>query len=295
MTVQVTSNVNPNFPIPFQDNSAATLALQFATIKTELELIFAAINAGVSLSAILTAISALSSTGTLQIDSTTAASTYPVTTFGKSLINTATAAAAQSALLLGSAATQATSAFALAGHTHTVATLPPMVGATGIAVGAAGYAPQPLAGDNVKFLTGGATYTGIQGAVTGAITGNYQLYSQPSFDNPRFAFFDNGNSGASKSISVATAQFQRITLTANAVTITLTNFGPSATVLPLVLEVVQDGTGSRVPTFAGSTFKFVAGAAPVWSTVAGKKDIVCIYSPDGGSTAILSLAGIDFR
>lgn len=295
MAIQTVSNVNPNFPVPLQDNAAQTLQNQFKTIKTELELIFGAVNAGVSLSAILTAISGITSTGTLQIDSTTAASTYPVTAYGKTLINTATAAAAQGILLLGSAALQPTSAFAATGHTHTVATLPPMVGATAGSPGQAGYVPTPAAGDNVRFLTGAATYTGLQGSVTGAIAGNYQLYSQASFDNTRFKFIDNGNSGAAKTIDISVAQFQRITLTSAAVTITVGTWGPTGTVLPMVLEVVQDGTGSRVPTFAGAAFKFTVGTAPTWSTAAGKKDIVCIYSTDGGTTANLSVAGFDFR
>lgn len=295
MAIQTVSNVNPNFPVPLQDNAAQTLQNQFKTIKTELELIFGAVNAGVSLSAVLTAISGIASTGTLQVDSPTTASTYPVTTYGKTLINTATAAAAQTILLLGSAALQPTSAFAATGHTHTITTLPPMVGATGIALGAAGFVPQPAAGDNVRYLTGAATFTGLQGSVSGPIAGNYQLLSQSFLDNSRYKFIDNGNSGAAKTIDISVAQFQRITLTSNAVTITIGTWGPSGTVLPMVLEVVQDGTGSRVPTFAGAAFKFTVGTAPTWSTAAGKKDVICIYSTDGGTTANLSVAGFDFR
>lgn len=66
----------------------------------------------------------------------------------------------------------------------------------------------------------------------------------------RFAVpYSNGNSGASKTIAFANGQNQTITLTDNA-TLTVTAPGPGT----YSLKLIQDGTGSRVPTWATSMY-----------------------------------------
>lgn len=60
----------------------------------------------------------------------------------------------------------------------------------------------------------------------------------------------------------------------------------------LTVYLVQDGTGSRVPTFTG--VKWPAATAPTWSTGAGKVDIVTFVCADGSNWDGF-LGGLDFR
>jgi hypothetical protein len=84
--------------------------------------------------------------------------------------------------------------------------------------------------------------------------------------------FDNGNSGATATVSFLVAQKQKITLTANCTfTFTAPN-GPGN----FVLRLIQDGTGSRTVTWPG-TVKWVGSAAPVLTTTAAGVDIVSLY------------------
>ena len=49
----------------------------------------------------------------------------------------------------------------------------------------------------------------------------------------------------------------------------------------LVLEVIQDGTGSRTITTWNAAFLFVGGAAPVLTAAAGAKDVITFEAIDG--------------
>lgn len=83
--------------------------------------------------------------------------------------------------------------------------------------------------------------------------------------------YNNGDSGASKTIDWGNGNKQKITLTANS-TLTFTNpSGPCN----IVLKVVQDGTGSRTVTWDGDV-KW-SGGAPTLSTGAGDIDILTFY------------------
>ncbi len=53
------------------------------------------------------------------------------------------------------------------------------------------------------------------------------------------------------------------------------------------LNVIQDGTGSRLITW-GSAFKYAGGTAPVLSTGAGMSDVILFYS-DGTYLTVLSI------
>lgn len=92
--------------------------------------------------------------------------------------------------------------------------------------------------------------------------------------------YDNGNSGASKTISFANGPHQKLTLTASAPTVTVAGLA-SGTYAEMALELVQDGTGSRLlPTFSPAADWGTVGA-PTLSTVAGKIDVVKLTSFDG--------------
>ena len=95
--------------------------------------------------------------------------------------------------------------------------------------------------------------------------------------------YDNGNSGASKTISAANGTRQKITLTASAPTLTVSGLtvGSYGEVL---LYLIQDGTGTRLlPTFS-PVARYGAAGAPTLSTAAGAVDIVRLFSIDGGTT-----------
>jgi hypothetical protein len=85
--------------------------------------------------------------------------------------------------------------------------------------------------------------------------------------------YDNGNSGASKTINWINGNKQRITLTAATVTLTLTS--PNV-VGNFLLTIIQDGTGGRTISWPASV-KWPNGVAPTLSTAAGAMDVVTFY------------------
>ena len=77
--------------------------------------------------------------------------------------------------------------------------------------------------------------------------------------------FDNGNSGSTLTIDWNSGNAQRVTLTAATVTLTLTNGKVGGS---YVLECVQDGSGSRLITWAaggGTAVIWPAGTTPISS------------------------------
>ena len=80
---------------------------------------------------------------------------------------------------------------------------------------------------------------------------------------------EDGNSGATKTIDWNAGNEHTLTLTA-ACTLTLSNPVDGGR---YVLLLIQDGTGSRVPTFPASVL-WAGGTVPTWSTLAGKVDLV---------------------
>ena len=90
------------------------------------------------------------------------------------------------------------------------------------------------------------------------------------------------------SASFATAVIHKLTLGGNtAITLTGATNGVGC---GLTFYLIQDGTGSRVPTFSPVP-KWPNGAAPVLSTVAGSVDIIVMETLDGGTTWYANLAG----
>lgn len=89
-------------------------------------------------------------------------------------------------------------------------------------------------------------------------------------------YYDNGNSGAAKTITWTNGMVEKITLTDNT---TLTFNSPTSGVAEYRLDLIQDGTGSRTVTWPG-TVTWQGGAAPTLTTTAGKTDI-CLFRWNG--------------
>ena len=100
---------------------------------------------------------------------------------------------------------------------------------------------------------------GVGAGASAAITTTGQL---------DLGYFDNGNSGASKTINWNSGSIEKLTLTANT-TLTLNN---PITGAVYTLVLIQDGTGSRTVTWPGSV-QWQGGSAPTLTATAGKADI----------------------
>jgi hypothetical protein len=90
------------------------------------------------------------------------------------------------------------------------------------------------------------------------------------------AEYDNGNSGASKTITLANGQKQKITLTANT---TLTVAFTGCTVGDYQIRLIQDATGSRtLANITGlSTSRWLGSAAqPSHNTAANGETLITI-------------------
>jgi hypothetical protein len=84
--------------------------------------------------------------------------------------------------------------------------------------------------------------------------------------------YDNGNVSGATTVTLATSQQQKMTLTGN---ITLTFVAPSGPAR-FTLKVVQGGTGSYMITWPAGTYA-TGGAAPTLSTAVGSIDILVVY------------------
>lgn len=99
--------------------------------------------------------------------------------------------------------------------------------------------------------------------------------------------FDNGNqAGPSWTLDWNDGQKQRVTLTGNITTLTLT--APSSGVGNFLLKIVQDATGSRTITWPASV-RWPSGAAPNLSTTNGAIDIITFYYDGTNYYAVSSL------
>ncbi len=105
-------------------------------------------------------------------------------------------------------------------------------------------------------------------------TGTTNVYlTEPSHVLWNKGCFNAGNSGSAITIDWSNGPYQMVTLTASAVTISFVN----TSLCPHgVLELYQDGTGSRVPTISGASYR--SGSPPTWSTAAGAHDTLDIHN-----------------
>ena len=97
-------------------------------------------------------------------------------------------------------------------------------------------------------------------------------------------------SGASQTIEFSTGFVQDVTLTDNC---TFTFGGVISGVSRFTLLLRQDGTGTRTVTWPASVV-WAGGTAPTLTTAAGALDVVSFFTPDGGTTWIGKVEGLDF-
>lgn len=90
------------------------------------------------------------------------------------------------------------------------------------------------------------------------------------------------NSSGTVAINCALGDYFTITLSANVTTTTFSNLPASGKAQTLMLEIKQDGTGSRTWTWP-SSFKW-SGGTPVLSTAANSVDVLALTTFDQGTT-----------
>ena len=101
-------------------------------------------------------------------------------------------------------------------------------------------------------------------------------------------YLAHGNTGSTETFDASAAGWHSATLNANC---TFTFSGAtSGTVAEMVLELTQDGTGSRTVTWPGSVI-WPGGSAPTLSTAAGATDLLMFFSHDGGTNWFGFMAG----
>lgn len=88
-------------------------------------------------------------------------------------------------------------------------------------------------------------------------------------------------------LDLSVANNFKVSLNANITTITVSNWTASRGT-PVLLQLTQDGTGSRTVAFPAG-WKWSYGTAPTVTATANKTDIVMLWSPDGGTTIFAAL------
>jgi len=81
--------------------------------------------------------------------------------------------------------------------------------------------------------------------------------------------------GASLTLNANNGNFQRLTLTGNITSITMTV--PTSGIGRFQFKFIQDGTGSRTVTGWPAAVQWPGGTAPTFSTAASSEDIVSFY------------------
>lgn len=98
---------------------------------------------------------------------------------------------------------------------------------------------------------------------------------------------------AAYTINLANGNWHEVTMTGN-VAFSFSNVpSTSGQGVSLTLTLIQDATGSRIPSFAGSVDWGTIGA-PTFSTAANAKDVVVMITADNGTTWRAFLAGKGF-
>ncbi len=83
-------------------------------------------------------------------------------------------------------------------------------------------------------------------------------------------------------INLANGNVHSLTMTGN-VTLSFSNVPAGTNCCSVTLFLIQDGTGSRIPTFPGSVI-WPGGSAPTFTTTAGHVDQVVMTTVDAGTT-----------
>lgn len=142
-----------------------------------------------------------------------------------------------------------------------------------------------------KGAKAGDTWTGSHD-FSGATVQNPALGNTPISGVKTVNFngeYDNGNSGAAKTITLTNGQKQKVTLSANT---TLTISFTGAAVGTYQLRLIQDGTGSRTLAWSGlSASRWLGSAsAPAINSAANGETIVNIFYD--GANAVQSLVKV---
>jgi len=133
----------------------------------------------------------------------------------------------------------------------------------------------------------------ISGAtLSGTIAGNATLpgtitLQDANFGSRKTTIYDNGNAGASLAIDLDKGETQKVTLTETMATLSLVNMEEGDY---LTLYTIQDGTGSRLATFAqsGGTVEYPGATAPTLTTTASARDILGIRGFNASISDILA-------
>ena len=97
--------------------------------------------------------------------------------------------------------------------------------------------------------------------------------------------YNNGNSGATKTITWTNGNKQKLTLTGNC---TFTFVAPAGA-CSITLKLIQDNTGNRTITWP-ATVKWPAGTAPTLTTAGNAVDIISFYYDETNYHGASSLA-----
>lgn len=154
-------------------------------------------------------------------------------------------------------------------------------------------------------VTGNSTITGTLGSLTGLTVASgttaVQALTCTTFTPSGLAQgaiaayvrYSGGDAGATPAINWSNGNVQRWRLTANA-TPTFSNPVKGAW---YVLELQQDGTGSRTVTWSGATIVWPDGVTPTLTTTANRKDVITLLCVDATSagTYLGGLYGQNFN
>lgn len=282
---------NVNTKVPFTGNATTqSIRDNFVTIAAEITALQNTISTG-TLNQLLQAIGQLSGSGVVKITGPGAAIVLASSSLGESLLTATSTTTAQGALGLGSAATQPTSAFATAGHTHTSPNDYVTMGGDGGTGGTKGAVPAPPAGAAGKVLFGDGTWKGIQGTMGGTLTGAGNVVQQVQLKNYTETGFAVGNSGTSTQLSFANGTYQAVTLNGNC-TFSFTGLPSANNGASLILKLTQDATGGRTASFPG--VKWSGGSAPTVTASAGAISILSFSVFGDGGTIYGNVAGLGF-
>lgn len=92
--------------------------------------------------------------------------------------------------------------------------------------------------------------------------------------------YNAGNSGAAITLNYTNGQYQKVTLNNAAPVLTLAV--PPSGVRQMILRVIQDGTGGRVPSWVN--VRWSNGVVPILSSAANSEDaITLLWSPGEAS------------
>lgn len=128
---------------------------------------------------------------------------------------------------------------------------------------------------------GSSSYPNQQSLSDSGVLKNYSEYVKA-----------HGNVGASLTIDFNDGNVQTLTLTANC-TITITNSPASGRAGSMVLIISQDATGSRTITWPAAV-KWPGATAPTLTTTASKRDVITLFTVDGGTSYLGALAGANY-